>query len=267
MSLDYLAHLRAESTRFLEALRDVDPTARVPSCPDWDADDLLWHLAGVQWFWGSVVVDRLQSPEGAEEQPRPDSHAGMLEVFEKNADRLHSALSEADPAEVVWTWSDDHSVGFIRRRQAHEALIHRLDAELVSGAYSALDPDLASDGVLEALDVMFGGCPPWGSFTPSGDHARVIATDTGLVVPVVLGRFVGTDPDDGTAYDEEDLSVRSADPEAPASVTIGGRAEDLDAWLWHRRDGAALSIDVAAGDPSAQGVHDRVLKVLSQPIN
>ncbi|WP_238993563.1 hypothetical protein [Nocardioides caldifontis] len=64
-------------------------------------------------------------------------------------------------------WAEDRTVGYIRRRQAHEALIHRLDAELTAGTVTALDPTLASDGVDEALDVMFGGCPPWGSFEPA----------------------------------------------------------------------------------------------------
>ena len=45
-------------------------------------------------------------------------------------------------------WADDKTVGYIRRRQAHEALIHRLDAELTAGAVTPLDPDLAADGVL-----------------------------------------------------------------------------------------------------------------------
>jgi hypothetical protein len=47
---DYLHHLRADSRRFREVLAACDPAARVPGCPDWDAGDLLWHLAGVQWF-------------------------------------------------------------------------------------------------------------------------------------------------------------------------------------------------------------------------
>src|SRR3954447_16404888 len=118
MTIDYLGHLRTESARFVEALRDAEPSARVPSCPDWDADDLLWHLTGVQWFWGSIVVDRLQAPDGAVEQERADSHTSLVELFEQNADRLHGALQEADPAEAVWMWSDDKTVGYIRRRQA-----------------------------------------------------------------------------------------------------------------------------------------------------
>ena len=53
--LPYLAHLADDSERFHEVLTGVDPTARVPTCPDWTAADLVWHLAEVQWFWTQVM--------------------------------------------------------------------------------------------------------------------------------------------------------------------------------------------------------------------
>ena len=39
----------------------------------------------------------------------------------------------------------------------------------------------------------------------------------------------------GTTYDEPDFSVRAADPDAEASAVVSGTADDLLAWLWHRR--------------------------------
>ena len=258
---DYLAHLRAESARFLDVLAGADPTLPVPSCPEWRADDLLWHLGDVQWFWGTVVSERLRSVDALERPARPDSHAGLLELFAAQSDRLHSALVSADPEEQVYMWADDKSVRYIGRRQAHEALIHRLDAELTVDGVTPLDAALAADGVDEALRIMFGGCPPWGTFTPSGAHVHVVASDTGTTVPVVLGRFTGRDPSTGTAYDEEDLSVTAADPEAAPQATVRGAAEDLDAWLWHRRDGARLTVE---GD---QDTFARLAQVLAQPID
>ena len=262
MALDYLTHLRAESDRFLEVLRGADPHARVPSCPDWDADDLLWHLAGVQSFWATIVEDRRQSPDGLDENPeRPAEREAMLDYFAEQSERLERVLREADPAEAVWMWSNDKTVGYIRRRQAHEALIHRLDAELVASDVTPLDPELAADGVLELLDMMYGGCPPWGSFEAGEDHVSVRTTDTRLVVPVVLGRFSGKDPDDGVEYDDEDISVQAADPDAVPKVVVTGRAADLDAWLWHRRDETDITVE---GDPE---VTERLRTLLRQPLN
>jgi uncharacterized protein (TIGR03083 family) len=261
MALPYVDHVRTESARFLTVMREADPDARVPSCPDWTSADLLWHLGEVQWFWGTIVADRLQSPDGLEPPERPADFAGLVGFFEEQSRRLQAELSAADPEEPVYMWAADKTVGYIRRRQAHEALIHRLDAELTTGDVTPLDTDLASDGVLEALDVMFGGCPPWGSFAATGEHVEVRAVDTGLVVPVALGRFTGTDPDTGTSYAEEDISVAAADPGATPAVVLSGKADDLDAWLWHRRDGRPLTVE---GDA---GVYERFVTVLAQPID
>lgn len=261
MTLDYVDHLRQNSARFLDVLRDAPAGARVASCPEWDVDDLLWHLGGVQWFWGSVVAERLQSVDGLEEPARPGSRHGLVAFFEEQSARLQQELAGADPAEEVYTWAADRTVGFIRRRQAHEAMVHRLDAELAVGDVTPLDAELASDGVLEALDVMFGGCPPWGTFAPSGEQVLVRVTDTGMEVPVALGRFTGTDPDDGTSYDEEDISVAAADSSVEPAGVVSGTAHDLDAWLWHRRDDAGLAVE---GDRAVLG---RFLEVLEQPIN
>jgi uncharacterized protein (TIGR03083 family) len=260
-TLDLLGHLRADTARFVHVLRDADPAARVPSCPDWDAADLLWHLGEVQWFWGTVVAERLQSVDGLEPPPRPAAYDALATFLEEQCDRLVAALASTDPEEPVYMWAEDRTAGYVRRRQAHEALVHRLDAELTTGAVTPLDPALASDGVEEALDIMYGGCPPWGLFTPSGTQVEVRAEDTGLRVAVALGRFTGTDPATGTAYDEPDLSVRAADPAAPPAAVLSGRAEDLDAWLWHRRDGSVLQVD---GDRAA---YERLLGVLAQPID
>jgi uncharacterized protein (TIGR03083 family) len=259
--LDHLAALHRESARFAAVLRDADPGASVPSCPDWDAAALLRHLTEVQWFWATIVEERRQDPEGLEEPTRPERYDDLVATFEEESDRLVRVLTEADPAEPVWMWAEDKTVGYIRRRQAHEALIHRLDAELTTGAVTPLDPPLASDGVHEALDVMFGGCPPWGSFEPTGARVDVRVNDTGLTVPVVLGRFTGTDPDSDKEYDEEDLSVRAADPSAAADAVVSGPAEELDAWLWHRRGAEQLSVE---GDRAA---FDRLVAVLDQPID
>ena len=258
---DYLQHLREDSTRFLERLRTCDPRLPVPSCPDWVAGDLLWHLGEVQWFWGTVVTERLQSVDDLKAPPRPDTHAGLAAFFEAQSERLHDALKSTDPAEPVYMWAADKTVGYIGRRQAHEALIHRLDAELTVGDVTPLDAQLAADGVDEALSIMFGGCPPWGTFTPSGTQVEVLTSDRDLVVPVALGRFTGTDPETGTSYDEDDISVRAADPGATAAVTITGTAEDLDAWLWHRRDASGLKVE---GDQQA---FERLVAVLAQPLD
>jgi uncharacterized protein (TIGR03083 family) len=258
---DYLRHLRQESRRFRDVLADCDPAARVPACPDWNAADLLWHLAGVQWFWATTIRTRPLGPDAAAEEPeRPTSYDGLLEAFDTYSAALLTALEEADPAEQAWTWSTEQTVGFTFRRQAHEALIHRLDAEQTAGQVTPLDPALAADGVEECLDVMYGGAPPWGEFAPLPHFVEVDLSDRDESVWVQLGRFTGTDPDDQVAYDEDDLRV-VPDPGTAAEAVVHGPAPELDAWLWRRTDDSGIRI---SGD---RGVYDHFRSAVRHPIN
>jgi uncharacterized protein (TIGR03083 family) len=238
--MDFSEHVAVESARFLDAIRLAAPDARVPSCPDWDADDLLWHLGQVQFFWGTVVLEKVARDEAEKLTPeRPGDRDGLLAFYQQASDRLVGALTGADPAAYAWTWADypdGHTVGFIQRRQAHEALIHRVDAELTAAQpITPLDPELAADGVDEGLRVMYGGCPSWGTITPQPERGtiRLRATDTGDSWLVTLARFTGTDPE-GVAHDEPDIHIADSDSGEGASAEVAGRAGDLDCWLWHR---------------------------------
>ncbi len=235
--LDYVAYLSRESARFADALRDVAPDVPVPSCPGWNADDLLWHLGEVQWFWAAVVREDVTGDRAEElKPPRPPDRAGLLAFFERASHDLKEILGATPPESAAWTWTDDQSVAFIRRRQAHEALIHRVDAELTAGHRTPLDPSLSADGIDEALRVMYGGVPDWGTFTPddAGLAVRLRATDTGDSWLVALGRFTGTDSD-GTSYDEPAIHPADRDQGTEAAAAgVAGTAADLDCWLWHR---------------------------------
>jgi len=235
----YLDHLRTESARFRAVLADCDPGAKVPTCPEWDAGDLLWHLAGVQLFWAKVLRHRPASPDDAEiaEEPaaqRPESYDELLEAYDDYSHALATELERADPEDAAWHWSGDNRVVTTHRRQAHEALIHRVDAELTAGVpVTPLDATLADDGVAEVLGVMYGGEPEWGSFKRTGETFAVHLTDTGTELLVALGKFSGTVPGSGKVYeDEDDLWLVDDGPEPAA--TVSGTAADLDTWLWHR---------------------------------
>lgn len=256
----YLDHIRTESQRFRDVLATCEPDAPVPGCPGWTAADLLWHLTGVQRFWATIVRTRPLGPDNDEVEPeRPTSYDALLKAFDEHSTGLVAELAQADPSDEAWTWSTEQTVGFTFRRQAHEALIHRLDAEQAAGSVTPLDPALAADGVEEVLDVMYGGCPEWGTFSPLDHCLRVDITDTGESIWVRLGRFSGTDPKDGVHYDEDDISVID-DPGTEPDAVISGTAEALDTRLWRRADGADIHL---AGDLE---IVDHFRQVIHQPI-
>jgi uncharacterized protein (TIGR03083 family) len=249
--LDYLDHLRRDSQRFSEVLATAPADAPVPTCPGWDAGDLLWHLAGVQWTWGEIV--RRGLTDGAKTEkldpgPRPEGREALRAFYDLASADLSQVLAETDPATIVWTWSTEQSAGFIRRRMAQEALIHRLDAELTAGARTPMDVALSADGVDEVLRIMYGGCPPWGAMTAvDGPSLRLQASDTGDSWLVTPARFTGTEPDGTVHEDEPDIQVAASDPGGEAGATVTGTAADLDCWLWKRPTSGEVVRD---GDPS-----------------
>ena len=262
----YLTALDRETRRFREVLAGAPSGAQVPSCPEWDVDDLLWHLGGeVQAFWAAVVAARPEAPQDWQEPDRPEGRSALLDVLDRSHEDLVLRLRGAHPDEPAWSWAEDprlHTAGFTMRRQAHEALIHRVDAELGTRQRTPLDPALATDGIVECLEWMYGEHPAWGSFADDGRRVVVETADTGRRVLVGLGRLIGHDTDEGEDVDEADLRVLDPDAaEVEGVATITGTAEDLDLWLWDRGPAAALT---TKGDRQAL---DDLTAILGQPID
>ena len=260
----FLAHLAEESARFRAVLADAPPGLRVPTCPDWSADDLLWHLAEVQWFWGEIAGGGLTSRAEVDtlderRVERPTDRAGLVEHFDRSSSRLHSALAALDPATELWMWADEHTAGYIARRQAHEAMIHRIDAELTVGARTAIDCRLAADGVDEALRIMRVYEPEPGlahePLTRSVTIATVDAMHAWTVTPV---RVTGTWR--GQEIDIKRFIVADGPDDASAGE-ICGSAADLDCWLWNR---PVVDEIAREGDESALAAVDAVL---TEPID
>lgn len=241
----YRAVIDDETTRFLEVLASADRHARVPTCPEWTAADLLWHLAEVQDVWAQVVDRLIEDPSGIEGPERPPD-AELAAWADAARDRLLSAVSWRSPEDACWSWSDlGGDVAWVLRRQAHEALIHRVDAELTAGV-PVTEPDaaLAADGVDELLRGFVAGVPPWASWSPEEATVALRSTDTGDRHVLVLGRMTGTSPDSGRTYDMDAAELLD-EPAAAADVEIVGTAWDLDRWLWGRGDDRTID---ATGD-------------------
>jgi uncharacterized protein (TIGR03083 family) len=238
--LDYISTIREQSRRIAGVLEGVDLGRDVPSCPGWTAADLVWHLADVQHFWAEIVDGLRSDPEGVTRPERPGDPA-LLDLFSDASARLGRVLAAADPDAACWTWADDRSVAFVLRRQAHEALIHRVDAEQAAGVrHAPIDPALAADGVAEMVGTFLGGIPEWGEFTPDGAAIRLEALDTGDTWGLAFGRFVGTSPSSGTHYDADAVTV-GRDAFDPDTI-VRAEAADLDLWLWGRKPLEALDV-------------------------
>lgn len=244
--VDHLAALANESQRFADAATAADLSKAIPSCPGWTMADLVWHLAEVHHFWASIVEGPLMQPELVPDLTRPEPSLLRGLANEQSA-RLHRALS-GQPAEAsCWTWFEpDQTIGWVRRRQAHEALIHRIDAELCVGRLTPVDPALAADGIDEILDVQIDGFPAWSTFTPDGSSAIITETDHGDTWGLMFGRLTGTSPNTRAHYDLDHVQVVDAN-ELDPQMRLSGRAADLDLWIWGRATTGALEIKGDAG--------------------
>jgi uncharacterized protein (TIGR03083 family) len=146
----YLSCLEEDGIALASASEGVLQAA-VPGCPAWSVADLVWHVAEVHHFWGSIARRRLQSPEEVERPERP-TDPELLEWYRTNLNATVESLREADPASEVWSWSPEKNVAWIRRRMAHETAVHRWDAQSAGGTPQPIAPDVAVDGIDEYLE-------------------------------------------------------------------------------------------------------------------
>jgi hypothetical protein len=95
---------------------------------------------------------------------------------------------------------------------------------------------------------------------PTDQVVRIDLTDVGTSVWARPAMFYGTDPDSGKVYDGPHVLVVD-DPGTPPDAVVAGRAGDLDAWLWRRRDDAGITVD---GDRTA---YDAFWAAVDQPLD
>lgn len=148
---EYIGALRRDGVAFASSVRAAGLAAPVASCPGWVTADLLWHLTEVHFFWGAIVQQRVLNGADVVELARPVDDAELAGLYETQFARLLQALVEADPADEVWTWAEQHDVAFVLRRMAQETAMHRWDADVAAGRPSPIDDSLASDGIDEFL--------------------------------------------------------------------------------------------------------------------
>lgn len=146
-----IAAVRREGAAFRTAVASVPLDTPVPSCPGWTVADLLRHVTQVHYFWGAIVTVGATSAQDAPRVP-PVADDELLADFDTQLAALLTVLAARAPSDEVWTWADDHSVGFVSRRIAHETAVHRWDAEVASGVAHDIDAELASDGIDEFLE-------------------------------------------------------------------------------------------------------------------
>jgi uncharacterized protein (TIGR03083 family) len=152
----YLEHLTADIERFAAAVRHGPLEAPISGCPDWDLRQLTAHM-GVIHRWARHCAANGAPPESREPyHPEPGLDADALaDWLVSGGEALVDVLRTIDLDGPTWHPFLAAKLGRVwPRRQAHETSIHRWDAEHATGASTPLDPELASDGIDEYLDLV-----------------------------------------------------------------------------------------------------------------
>jgi uncharacterized protein (TIGR03083 family) len=222
----YLASIRRDSEALLDAARG-NLAAQVPTCPDWNVGDLLWHVAGVFNFWAQIVEGRLLDQRAVVPLDDPEDDEELLPLLRGRTDHLLRVLDAADLDTPIWTWSSVKRVAFVPRRMAQEIAVHRFDGQLAAGSAAPLDATVAADGVDEFFEHM-------------------LSDQDEMQGPVETVALESTDSRDRwlvTVGDGRKTVERDAGDGPRAVGTVRATVSDLDLALWRRVATDALDVE------------------------
>ncbi|MDD7939253.1 maleylpyruvate isomerase family mycothiol-dependent enzyme [Actinomycetospora lutea] len=180
----FLEEITQHTKGFADAVRAAGHDAPVPSCPDWTVRDLADHLGGVH-RWCTVTVGnpgtKLQR-RGATTPPMPDDESEVSLWLLEGAAALVQAIRDAGEDTLVGGFGGPVPVSFWARRQCHETLVHRADAEIAAGVLplTDVDPVIAADAVDEHLEMVARGAKRRPDLRADGATLHLHATDEGL---------------------------------------------------------------------------------------
>ncbi|MEU3909804.1 MULTISPECIES: maleylpyruvate isomerase family mycothiol-dependent enzyme [unclassified Streptomyces] len=239
--LDHRAAVAAEAARFADLVRGADMTAPVPTCPGWDLTDLVRHAGSVHRWFTVLLRRRIQAPPTSREVDLrlPERADGYADWLAEGAAEAAEVFADTDLDAPMWVWGADGHARFWVRRMAFETLLHRVDAERALGLPSAVDRELARDGVDEFLVNL-----PYATlFAPKVANLR--GADRTL-------RFECADTDGSWLVrlrpDGFGLVTDGTAAESPADAVVRAPAADLLLFLYGRLDRSAASVETGGDE-------------------
>jgi uncharacterized protein (TIGR03083 family) len=222
-----------EHSAGLAAAAEGNLGAVVEHCPGWTVADLVWHVALVHHFWGTIVAEQLSDPPGDDTEPPRVPDDQLIARFRSGADWMVSVLESADPGAHVWTWAPARQdVAFVIRHQVQEAAVHHFDAVRAAAGSLTIAAPVAADAIDEFLTF---------SVSSEDDPAEPAR-------PALEGHFALQPSDAAVSWTIADGNTRGTvrfEEGVQENVpTISGTASQLLLWLYRR-----LDLDTSAVDP------------------
>ncbi|OZM75237.1 mycothiol maleylpyruvate isomerase [Amycolatopsis antarctica] len=219
---------------------EAGPAAPVPTCPKWTVHRLVTHVARVHsWLLAAIANP---SGEGIRPETPPDDWEAVLGWWDAQREDVRDAFA-VGPDAPAWLPFQGYArtTASWARRQAHEAAIHRLDAEHAAGDPSVVfDPEFAADGIDELLRTMVPGRTGWNEIHVSGT-VLVQASDLARCWTITLA-----------ATEEPVVTVAEDIPAGFEPETmITGTADDIYRAVWRRPSAAETHGEHALLEPLA----------------
>ncbi|MTD58705.1 maleylpyruvate isomerase family mycothiol-dependent enzyme [Amycolatopsis pithecellobii] len=228
---EFLTIIQDQCAALRAAAVAAGPDTDVPTCPKWTVNRLVRHIGRVQSWVGKALAG---APDRQADQP-PSDWAELLSWWDEQRVKMLDGL--ADPDAPAWLPFAGYPpfAGSWARRQAHEAAIHRLDAEhaLTPTPSVVFPPEFAADGIDELITVLVPGRDDWSGSRFEGT-VILRATDAGREWNVRLAPGVPPAPGAG----------------AP-DLTIEGSADAVYRRVWGRPSVAVVAGEVALLEPLA----------------
>ncbi|MEU6097013.1 maleylpyruvate isomerase family mycothiol-dependent enzyme [Streptomyces sp. NPDC047079] len=149
---EFVGVLAREGRLLAAAAEETGTGAKVPTCPEWRVRDLLRHTGMVHRWAAAFVAEGHTAYHPSGGLPDLDG-AALVTWFREGHRHLVDTLSSAAPDVRCWHFLPAPSpLAFWARRQAHETVVHRFDAESARGGTpTEVGTDLALDGIDELL--------------------------------------------------------------------------------------------------------------------
>lgn len=224
----YLTVLRESGTLLADAAEDR-PHAHVPTCPEWNVADLVWHVGETHHFWRSIASGEIKDHNDGYVRPERPKDEDLLPWYREGLAQTLTALTELDPEAPRWTWAPQKDGAFIQRRMAHETAVHAWDVLNAIGSRAPLPADVAADGVDEFLTFFLG-------------LAEMLGLPRDSVGPVGTVLLTATDTGHAWSVDHTGQHWRVSRTVTRSSTAVEGTASDLLLALWRRTGTEGLRI-------------------------
>jgi uncharacterized protein (TIGR03083 family) len=216
-AFDFASIVEGEAAKMVSAVTRGPLEARVPGCPDWSLGELAIHVGQVH-RWATGIV---QTGEPGDMDAGPANAADSATYLAAGVGPLVAALRAAEQTAPCWNFTRANlTKAFWLRRQAHETVAHRWDAESAVGAATPIDAAMASDAIDEWAHALV---------------RRVVGR-----AKLDLSGFVGdvhlhcTDVDGEWTFEVVDGAFTVHTGHTKAAAAVRGEANDLFLYLMNR---------------------------------